>query len=142
MSTTAAKPSFRTLLQMADANGANFATIAEVMDISWGITAKTEDTTSHSNTVPWTTIITTLMTMGPVEFTVNFVPNDATHNATTGLTYVVQNRTERQFKIIDPDSLETYTFAAVITSLKRTATVAGVKKGTISMMGSGQPTLS
>ena len=142
MATTAALPSFKTLLQMADAADANFATIAEVTDLSWGISAKTEDTTSHSNLVPWTTAVATLLTMGPVEFQVNFVPNDATHDDTTGLTYVVQNRTERKWKIIDPDSLETYTFDAIITNLKRTATVGGIKKGSITLMGSGQPTLS
>ncbi len=142
MSTTQARPSFKTLLQIADPSGTNFSTVAEVMDLKWGITTKTEDTTSHSNLVPWTTTLPVMMTFGPVEFTVNWVPTAASHNAIAGLTYIIQQMIERRWKVIDPQSLETYEFDAVITKIDRTAPVAGVKRGSVSLMGSGQPTIN
>ena len=98
--------------------------------------------TAHDNTLPFTQHVATLLTYGPVTFSINWVPNNSTHDKTTGLRYVWINRQERTFKIVDPDGLESDTFNAVIESIDREMTVGGVKKGSVTLRPSGTPTFA
>lgn len=140
MSSTNAKPSFGTLLKMSDASGSNHATVAEVGDINFDFTAQVEDVTSHSTSVPWRTKITTLLQAGPITFPINFVPGSSTHGGTTGLFYVYKNRQERNWMLYDPDVGELFRIDGFVSDIKITASVAGVKKGSVTIQGSGQPT--
>jgi hypothetical protein len=139
MASTKARPAFKTLLQMADANGANFATVAEVKDINWKMTSQIDETTSHSNLVPFRTYVATLLTFGPVTFPVNWVPLDETHDGTTGLLFVWKNRQERKWRLIDPEGTPIYEFSALIASIDGGAPVAGIKHASISLTSSGEP---
>ncbi len=142
MSSTLAKPAYGYILQMADASGGNFATIAEVKDIQLDMTAQVEDVTSHSTNVPWRTRITTLLSFGPVTFPINWAPGDSSHNSTTGILSVFKGRLERNFKLIDPDLGTLITFAGVISDMKGGLPVAGVKGATVTIQGSGAPTFA
>lgn len=143
MPSTLAKPSFGMRLQMSDLAGSVFVDVAEVTDVKYKMSGQVEDVTAHDTSVPWRTRITTLLSFGPVTFSVNYAPLNATHQATsTGFTYVFKNRQERTYKLIDPDSEETLTFYAVISDIDHERTVAGVKKANVTLQGSGEPTFS
>lgn len=138
---TLAKPSQGTLLQMADATGGNFATIAEVKDIGVDMTAQVEDVTCQTSG-GWRVKITTLKSYGPVTFPVNWVPGNSTHNNTTGIMYVFSNGVERNFKLVDPDLGTLVTFPGVISDIKGGMPVAGVKNASVTIQSSGAPTIA
>lgn len=142
MPSTLAKPSFGMRLQVGDSTGSVFTDIAEVTDVKWKETGQVEDVTAHDTGVPWRTRIITLLSYGPVTFSVNEVPLNATHSATAGFKFIFRNRQERQYKLVDPDGEETETFYAVISDIDHERTVAGVKKANITMQGSGAPATS
>jgi hypothetical protein len=77
--------SFGTFLKTDDGAG-NFTTIAEVMNINGlQMSAKVDDTTTHSTGVPWRTKIATLLDAGTITFDINFIPTEATHSFSAGL---------------------------------------------------------
>lgn len=138
---TAAKPAFGAVLQMSDVNGANHQTIAELRDFNYKISTKTEDATAHSSGDPWTVDVPTLNSVSS-SATVNWVPNNSTHNSTTGVVYVQANRQSRNYKIIDPDLGELVSFDAFITDFDGGMPVAGLMNAKINWKGSGKPTFS
>lgn len=140
MSSTLAKPSFGIILEMSDAAGTNFTPIAEVKDLNFDMTAQVEDVTSHSSGAPFRQRITTLLSFGPITFPVNWVPDDSTHNATTGLLSVWKAREERTWKLTDPDVGDLVTFFGLVSDIKGAYSVAGVKSGSITIQASGEPT--
>ena len=138
MSTTA-KPAFGAVLQMSDVNGANHQTIAELKDFNYKISTKTEDATAHSSGDPWTVDVPTLLSIS-ISAAVNWVPNNSTQNATTGVVYVQSQRQSRNYKIIDPDLGELVNFDAFITDFDGGFPVAGLKNAKVNFKGSGKPT--
>ena len=61
--------------------------IAQVLDISGpGLSADTEDVTSHDSTGGWEEHVVTVLRTGDVSFDIEYDPNAATHkNAAAGL---------------------------------------------------------
>lgn len=95
-----------TQLQIGDGGSPTetFATIATVGDID-GPTIKNvmEDFTNHGSggvvkRKP------TLQDYDKLKFSVDFLSSDPTHSKTTGLVYVAKNKTEKNFKVIFPDT--------------------------------------
>lgn len=140
MPSTLAKPSFGMRIQMSDLSGSTFVDVAEVTDVKYKESGQVEEVTAHDRGVPWRTRIITLLSYGPITFSVNEVPLHATHSATSGFKYVFRNRQERMYKLVDPDGEETESFYAVISDIDHERTVAGVKKANITLQGSGAPT--
>jgi hypothetical protein len=138
---TNAKAAFGAVLQMSDVNGANHQTIAELKDFNFNISTKTEDATAHSSGDPWTVDVPTLNSIS-ISATVNWVPNNATQNSTTGVVYVQKQRQSRNYKIIDPDLGELVSFDAFITGFDGGFPVAGLKNAKINFKGSGIATFS
>ena len=138
---TAAKPAFGAVLQMSDVNGANHQTIAELRDFNYKIGTKTETATAHSSGDPWSVDVPTINSIS-ISAAVNWVPNNSTHNATTGIVYVQANRQSRNYKIIDPDLGELVSFDAFISDFDGGLPVEGLKNVKVNFKGSGKPTFS
>jgi len=136
--------SFGTLLQMDDGGGVNFTTIAQVGDISGPeVSVDTEETTNQSSPGGYEEVIPTIKRSGEVTFPVWWDPNDATHDATTGIYYVLNNRLKRSFREIFPTNpVKRWNFTGYITNLGNTAEVAGLLTANVTIKVTGQPTLS
>lgn len=141
---TSALSSFGTLVKKGDGGSPeSFTTIAELLDIEGPeVTLETEEATSHSSTDGWAEYLGTILDGGEVSFEVNYVPTNATHNASTGLIKDMTARTKRNFQIVFPDSGNTtWSFAAFVTKVGPTAPVRGVLKGSVTLKVTGKPTL-
>ena len=134
-----------TLLQKGDGAGSeNFTTIAEVTDITGpNIKQDMDDVTSHSSAGGWREKVGTLLDGGQVTLAINYVPANATQNATLGLIADLKNRVKRNFKLIFPDSgSTTWSFAALVVDFKPKAAVASKLSADVTMEITGQPTLA
>lgn len=146
MPVTGALAAKGTLLKIGD--GATptevFTTIAEVVNITGpGLSMDPLDVTSHSSTAGWKEFIGGLLDAGEVSFEINYIPTDATHDATAGLINDMENRTKRNFEVIFPDSGNTkWTIAALVTGFEPGAPVDGKLTASVSLKLSGQPTLA
>lgn len=132
--------SFGTLLQIGDGGGPeNFTTIGEVKDISGpDLKLNTEDVTNHSSPGGWMEKVGTLLEAGTVDFDINYVPTEATHDATTGLLADMIARTKRNFKLVFPDAgATTWPFTAIVANFKPGAPVSGVLTATVSLEVTG-----
>lgn len=137
--------SFGTLLKIGDGGGTEvFTTIAEVLDISGpSLALNTEETTSHSSPGGWKESVATILEAGEVSFEVNFMPEHATHNASTGLIRDMVNRTKRNFRVVFPNTAQTtWTFPAFVTGFEPDAPVQGKLGAKVTLEIAGQPTLA
>jgi len=142
---TNAIEAFGTLLQRGDgATPESFTTIGEVSDIEGlELTTDTEDVTNHSSPGGYEEHIGTILRTNEVTFSINWIPTNATHNATTGLLLDWKNKTLRNFQIVLPDgSTTTESFSAIVTGFAMKAPVAGKLGADITLKVSGQPTLA
>src|SRR5512137_907291 len=98
---------YGTLLQMGDGHGTaeTFATIAEVGDIDGpSMSVDTIDMTNHSSAGARKEFIPSLIDSGEISFPVNFIPDDATHDATTGLQKIMNDRDVWNWQMVFPDA--------------------------------------
>jgi hypothetical protein len=137
-----ATPAFGALLKIGDgATPENFVTAGEVMDINGPTTSvDTVETTSHSTSVPWETLVATIIRGGEVTFDINFDSTDPTHgDGVTGLQVDMHNRQLRNFLLILTDTgAEQMAFAAYVVGFPRNAPVAGVNRASVTLRISGQ----
>jgi hypothetical protein len=141
---TSAISSFGVLVKKGDGGSPEvFATIAELLDIEGpSLELDTEEVTSHASTDGWAEYIGTILDAGEVTFDVNYVPTNATHNASTGLIKDMVNRTKRNFQIVFSDSGNTtWAFTALVTKMGPAAPVRGALRGSVTLRITGKPTL-
>lgn len=111
-----------TLLKLGDGVG-GFTTITEVTDISGpSMSADSVEYTNHSSPNYTREFKPGLVDPGEVTFTVNWIPDDATHGLTAGLAYLLKNRLSRDFELIFPDSTK-WTFEAFVTGYEVNAPI-------------------
>jgi len=136
---TQAVPAFGVMLQLCeDASSTNPINIAEVKDINDSYNAQVEDVTTHNTLAAWRTRIATLLDLG-VELQLNFVGTDPTHDHLTGLKWVWRQREERTYILTPSDGSIALTFNAVISNIKGTFPVGGVRGASVTLMSSGVP---
>ncbi len=141
---TGAISSFGTLVKKGDGGGPEtFTTIAELLDIEGPeMELDTEEATSHSSTEGWAEYLGTILDAGEVSFEVNYIPTNATHNASTGLIKDMTARTRRNFQIVFPDAGNTtWSFAAFVTKCSPAMPVRGKLTGKFTLKLTGKPTL-
>lgn len=135
---------FGTLLKLGTTNttAATFTTIAEVGDIDGpSDEVETIDVTNHSSSGARKEFVAGLIDGGEVSFQINWIPDDPTHDQTTGLEAVKNAREMRRYQIVFPD-LTTLTFSALVTQFARKAPVADKLSADITLKISGEPTWS
>ena len=148
--TVAAVKALGTLLKRGDGGGPEiFATVAEVLNISGpSLSLETIDVTSHGG---WREFITGLANGGEITLELNYIPDNASHDATAGLLKDFEDQisgvlaTPRNYELVFPDtSNTTWTFAAWITAFETTASASGTEKlgASVTLTITGQPTLA
>jgi len=142
---TNAIAAYGTLLKTGDGGSPEtFTTIAEVTNIG-GPSLKLDaiEATSHDSTEGWREFIGGLLDGGEVTFDVNFIPTNATHDASTGLVADMVARTHRNFELVFPDTSETtWSFTALVTNFQSNEPVDNKLSASVTLKVSGQPTLS
>lgn len=143
MTKATAGPGF--LIQMGDgANPENFSTVAEARDIKGpSLKADPHDVTNQSSPGGWDEYVVAVKRGGDVTFPVNWIPSDPTHNAQTGLLAAFNNRTLKNWKLLENDtSGKIWSFPAYVIGLDETHPVNGALEGAITLKISGQPVLA
>ncbi len=136
---------FGTLLKIGDGGDPEtFTTIAEVSNISGpGLSLDTIDVTHHSSTAGWREFVGGLLDAGEVSFDINYLPTDATHDASTGLIKDMTDRTVRNFQLVFPDaSNTTWSFSALVTGFEPSEPIDDKLAASVSLKLTGQPTLA
>lgn len=128
------------LLQV-DVSG-TYTTIAEVKDIN-GPEASVDvvDVTNQDSPDNFEEIIPTLKRGGSVTFDVNFVPDDATHDSTTGLLSYLNARSLESWQIILPDTGLSVQFAGYVVKWGFKGPVANVAAASMEIRVSGPVTI-
>lgn len=137
---------FGTLLKIGDGTTPTevFATVAEVKEIGGpSLELETVDVTSHSSAGGWREFVGTLLNGGEVELTLNFVPDNPTQDASTGLIADMVARTKRNFQLVFPDvAATTWDFTALVTGFEITSAVDGALEAECTLQITGAPTLT
>lgn len=136
---------FGTQLQRGDGGGPEvFTAVAEVSKIDgFEISMDTPEVTNHQSTEGWREYVAGLIDGGEVALELNYIPTNATQNATAGLLADLKNRTKRNFKIVFPDSgSTTWSFSAFVTKFKPSAPTDDKLMGTATVKVTGKPTLA
>lgn len=119
-------------------------TIAYVQNISGpGLSADTEDVTTHDSTAAWEEHVVTILRSGEVTLDLEYDPAAATHkNASGGLIYDLASRTAQTFSIVFPDAANTtWSFSAFVTGFEPGAPHDGALTASAKLKLTGQPTL-
>jgi len=136
--------SFGADLQMSDmAATPVFTSIAEVKDLNGlGLQQATAEVTNQSSAGRFREFIATVIDGGEIAFEINYVPTNATHDASTGLVSVLESGVTTNFKLIFPDATSTtWDFAGIVTGFEPSAPVDGAMAASVTIKVSGQPTL-
>jgi hypothetical protein len=138
MADTAPFWAYGSQLQLGDGLGA-FTTVSEVKDFNTPKATRDRiDTTSHSSPGGYRRKLPTLKDGGDVTYNVNWLPTEATHNNTTGLTSLYDSGEERPWKIIATDEDESeVTFNAFVMEFEGRLPVNGVGEGAVTLMPTG-----
>jgi hypothetical protein len=133
------------LLQMGDGGGPEvFTTIAEVRDIS-GPQQSVDlvEVTNQSSPDGYEEHKPTIKRSGEVDFPVNFIPDDPTHDDTTGIISKLNGKTLTNFRMqLNNTAGSFWSFAAYCTAFATGAAVAGVLTGTVKLKIVGKPVLT
>lgn len=124
---TSGTAAYGTLLKLGDAATPTetFTTVAEITDVELPeIKLDSEDATSHDSN-GWEEVIATILSGGEPSFKANWLPTHATQNETTGVLAVIMNRQKRNWKIVLPNSVKTFSFAAIVSNFKPGAPLKG-----------------
>lgn len=135
---------FGTLLQMGDgAVPEVFTTVAEVQDIDGPDSETgTHDVTHQTSPQAIREFIAGLTDPGGVTFPVNFLPDNATHDSSTGLIAAQRARTLKNFRLVWNQFTpgERCAFKALVTRVAPKSPVDGPLTADVSLKVSGLPT--
>lgn len=144
MARTSARLGYGTLLQVGnstDGASSTYSTIAEVRDITLPQrTLEMLDATHQESPDGYQEFIPGLKDGGEITFEVNWLPDNT---GQAGLVTDFENRTRRDFKIIESNTSASYwTFTAYVSKIAPEAPVQGVARASFSLRISGKPTLT
>lgn len=127
-----------TLLKFASSGSTVFTTIAEVGDISGpGLTAEAVEITNHSSTNGWREYVPGLLDGGEVSFSINYMPDDTTHDESAGLFYAMTERLTRFYQLLYPDD-SYHIFQAIVTGLSPDNPVSGKLSADVTLKITGE----
>lgn len=137
---------YGTLLKMGDgAEPEVYTTVAEVKDIGGPeMEADVIEVTNQDSTGGWKEFIAGLLDAGEVTFDVNWLPGDATQDATTGLVSVMFARVKRNFRLQWPGTGagKVCTFPALVTGISPDSPVDDANTASITLKVTGPPVFS
>lgn len=142
MSEAISGPGFLLQLGSTAGDAGSFTTIAEVKDITGpAVSLDVIDVTNQSSPDQYEEIIPSIRRAGEVDFDVNFNPNNATHNDTTGLLFIANNKVKRGYRLDLNNGNHYLAFDAYCIGFQVKAPVAGVLSGTVKLRVTGKPRL-
>lgn len=115
-----------------------FADIAELLELTPPSESRDEiDVSNHQSVNATREFIPGWRDGGEVEFKANWLPNDATHDSTTGLRSIYNDNVNHNWKIILPDDILTIEFAGHLSKLEGELPLEeqGTITGTIKVSG-------
>jgi predicted secreted protein len=118
--------------------------IAAVQNVSGpGLSADTEDVTTHDSTAAWEEHVVTILRSGEVTLDLEYDPAAATHkNAAGGLIADLVSRTAQTFSLVFSDTATTtWSFSAFVTGFEPGAPHDGALTAAVKLKLTGQPTL-
>ena len=118
--------------------------IAQVQSISGpGLSADTEDVTSHDSTNAWEEHVVTILRSGEITLDIVYDPANATHkNAGSGLLADFLSRASTTWTLVFSDAATTeWTFAAFVTGFEPSAPHDGALTASVSFKLTGDVTL-
>lgn len=140
--------SFGTILAVGNAEtpSEEFTKIAQLRDIDGpGSSLEMIDATHHQSEGNRREYVPGLIDGGEVTFEIVWDPEDATHDFTTGLPYLHNNRLKRNFKLVTPVAgvvgYWALAFAAYVTAFKTKEPLSGMLAADMTLKVTGQVTL-
>jgi predicted secreted protein len=137
---------YGTLLKMGDGviPTEAFTTIGEVKSISGpSMSGEVIDVTTHSTGSAWREKISSLLDAGELNFDINFVPSDATHDNTDGLLNKFTTRAKTNYRVVFPDDDSTmFAFAGYVTGFEMSAPIDDVLGASVTITITGAITIS
>jgi hypothetical protein len=107
-----ATPGYPALIQLGDdvlEGTPSYATITEVLDFNGPPEkADVDDVTNHDSPNGREEVLMTILRSGNVKVPCNYVPSSATQDGTTGLKYLLRNRTKRAYRVVDSDDAQSW----------------------------------
>lgn len=135
-------------IQLQRGDGADpevFTAVAEVLDIQGpGMSADLIDVTNQDSAGSYREFIAGAKDGGEVTFNINYIPTNATHDATSGLLEAFDTGSQDNWKLIWPDAAPSteWTFTGVITAFQPSANIDEQLQASITLKVIGQPTLA
>ena len=121
--------------------GVALTTVAQVNDISGpGMTADTEDVTTHDQATAWEENVITILRSGEITAGLQYDPNAATHGNTSGMLQKLSGRLPAQFRVVFPGPYN-WTFDGHSTGFEPSAPVDGALTADVTIKITGAPTL-
>lgn len=143
MSNAISGPGFLLQASTTAGNLGVFTTVAEVKDITGpAVSLDVIDVTNQSSPGGYEEIIPSIRRAGDVDFDVNFDPQSGTHNGTTGLLYLANNKLKVGWRLqLQDPGAHYWSFDAYVVGFQTKAPVAGVLAATTKLRITGQPLL-
>jgi predicted secreted protein len=123
------------------AGEASFSAIAYVQNIGGpGLALDTEDVTTHDSTAAFEEVVGTILRSGELSLDILYDPNNATHDAATGLVSMLENKTLSAFQLVFPGPYQ-WDFAAYVTGFETSEPHDGALTAAVKLKITGAPTL-
>jgi predicted secreted protein len=121
----------------------SFTAVAEVQDcVPPTFSKEAIDVTHHGSTDGWREFLSGLKDGGEVTLTLGWLPQNATHDDSTGLLSHLYGDDVNNYQIILPDTDETtFTFAAVVTGFEGASPLDAAMTADVTLKVSGKPTI-
>lgn len=121
--------------------GETLSAVAYVSNLSGpGLSADTEDVTTHDSTGAWEEHVVTILRTGELSLDIVYDPAASTHDASTGLISLLEARYPAGFSLVFPDST-TWAFAAAVTGFEPSAPHDGALTASVKLKLTGAPIL-
>lgn len=136
-------PARGTTLEFDDGAG-GWTQVAQVINLGGpSLSADTEDATDHDSPGGFEEVVVTILRTGEVTLEIHYDPTDASHDASTGLISLYENRTKKTWRLTFPDAASTsWQFDGYITNLEPSAPHDGKLTKSVTLKLTGQPTLA
>lgn len=133
-----------TLFQMGDGGDPEtFTTVSEVIDITGPAPERATLDVTNQSSGQIKEYIGALIDAGKVSFDVNYIPTDATQDASTGLLSLVLSGVRTNFKVIFPDAATTtWSFGGLVLGFAPSMGVDAILRTKIDIQVTGALTLA
>ena len=134
-----------TKLKMGDGAATEvFTDLAHVKSINGlNLSLDTIDVTDYDSPNRWEEIVATILRTGTMDLEIHFIPDDATHDSSTGLISKMTGRVLTNFQLHLPTSPAVqWDFAAFVTNVNLGLPHDGALTARVTLKPSGEPTLN